>query len=1190
METDIGSAGFGGAACWDVEGVMRSRATYYSSNDPTNPTIYSTRDHNDNGHGDLGRGNDYGKDNEGNDVHDENDHNLRARVDEMPVKRKQRGGVGAGRGRGKRRKVSRKEVVGGEGSPNEMEEQQIEQEKQGKEEELKELKLVPGFDTSDDDDSDDDDEEDINWETITLSAPSPTAPPPPRSGPSLANSLNHSSSSSSSSPSSSPSSQPLELTLHPIPTTTLTSHTKKKGASTQDRRLRLLTHCLHVQMLVYSGWVRNRWVSDEEVGARVLSHVPAGLMREVERVRYCVDTLVPDEASELAGEEEKRRRGKKGKGKQKEKQKETEKEKDKEKSAASNEQHLIRVCGSLMHWWKHRFHTTLPGLRKHGYRSGARYIAESRYAEETGRGVQGITEDGRPGRWYYDYGETVRGVQGMRESAERCEGSRDMGAMLFTALLRALGWRARLVFALRPIGFGVGAKEEAGEFVVPREEGKGGEGKVEEEGEEEEEESESSLTELSSEEDSDTPIRAMKAKGKAKSKSKPTSTIDRDLPYPNFWTELLLPHSHTYLTIDPHVLTLLGNTPSLYTKFEPRGAAATATKQVSSYTLAYSPDHTIKDVTTRYLSSGSLPGKTKGFRLPPRDIPIYNLSNELVSYRHVDWFSRVLRPYLKPHSWRTAIDDKEDTDLLALETAAKRAADEKKELMKARPRAETVAGYKNHPELVLERHLKREEALRPGAEVVKFVTLGKGEKKTTERVYWRKDVRACKAVENWTKEGRRIKVGEQPLKEVKRRAVTLRRKREVEEKAREGETVVQGLYSFEQTELNIPPPITNGIIPKNAFNNIDAYVPSLIPQGAVHIRLPRLAPLARKLGIDYADAVIGFEFKQQRAVPCIDGIVVAEEFEDVLREAWTEAEEVRRRKEEGKRREEAVRRWGRFVRGLRVLRRVRGMEMWGGGGGGEREGANPFAGKETMLLAGGLPKNAEDLEREGDEDGGVRLEGGFLRSDGNNNNNNNNSYDPDSAGGFILDDPAPQPSHSEPPPPHSVSTNPPISLQSLLASHQSKPSPSSSLSSPPPLSSPERELSECLDSADATSEYFSPHFSPQKKRKRGVGVGGRTGTPVVVVPRKRRKQQNQNQNRSRIEMREAENTVENAEHEADHGEEVKGEMEVKGTRRRSGRIAAAAALESTRLAGKGYAEEDGDEEENEDEEDEEGWD
>ena len=45
-----------------------------------------------------------------------------------------------------------------------------------------------------------------------------------------------------------------------------------------------------------------------------------------------------------------------------------------------------------------------------------------------------------------------------------------------------------------------------------------------------------------------------------------------------------------------------------------------------------------------------------------------------------------------------------------------------------------------------------------------------------------------------------MKEGEQPLKRVKSRAVTLNRKRELEQAAAENNPILQPLYSYEQTK------------------------------------------------------------------------------------------------------------------------------------------------------------------------------------------------------------------------------------------------------------------------------------------------------------------------------------------------------------------------------------------------------
>ena len=57
--------------------------------------------------------------------------------------------------------------------------------------------------------------------------------------------------------------------------------------------------------------------------------------------------------------------------------------------------------------------------------------------------------------------------------------------------------------------------------------------------------------------------------------------------------------------------------------------------------------------------------------------------------------------------------------------------------------------------------------------------------------------------------GRKVKHGQDPMKWVKQRAMTLNRRREVELAKQNGEEQMQGLYAEWQTEVFTPPPIVN---------------------------------------------------------------------------------------------------------------------------------------------------------------------------------------------------------------------------------------------------------------------------------------------------------------------------------------------------------------------------------------------
>lgn len=73
---------------------------------------------------------------------------------------------------------------------------------------------------------------------------------------------------------------------------------------------------------------------------------------------------------------------------------------------------------------------------------------------------------------------------------------------------------------------------------------------------------------------------------------------------------------------------------------------------------------------------------------------------------------------------------------------------------------DSLSYYKNHPtyellgnfvnfRYVLERHLRREEAIKLGSEPIRKFTSGKGGKAKEEIVYNRNDVYICRTVENW---------------------------------------------------------------------------------------------------------------------------------------------------------------------------------------------------------------------------------------------------------------------------------------------------------------------------------------------------------------------------------------------------------------------------------------------------------
>ncbi|KAJ5604538.1 hypothetical protein N7510_009692 [Penicillium lagena] len=716
-------------------------------------------------------------------------------------------------------------------------------------------------------DKDSEEEEDIDWEDA-IDTKTTSATTPATSGPEL---------------------QDLELTLDKNDVHTVDILDSKKGPTKIERQIRIQSHCMHVQCLLFHNAIRNAWINDAKVHDILRRKLPDGIHKEVKKWRIASGLELPEPKSEPKGK-------KKGKKAQKNKDWSEDSERlEPGQPDMSRGDPIIPLLKVLVAYWKKQFRITAPGLRKHGYRPVAPLEAIiSAFRQEEHDPEQ--------------HGERIRGVDEFRSAAELMQGSRDVGAQLFTTLIRALGIEARLVGSLQPLGFGW-TKAEI--YTPPKEEGP---------------QSEPEPEEYSDSEQKQPPSK------------KRRNRYDSDLPYPIYWTEVASPVTHEIIPVDPLVLSNpVATTPEFQAAFEPRGAKAERAKQVICYVVAHSADGTAKDVTTRYLRRRTWPGKTKGFRMPVEKIPIPGLRGQYFEY---DWFRVTMRGYARHPDKRTTVDDIEDNREL------RRKQPEKKKPAQA---GDTLQSLRTSTEFVLERFLRREEALRPGAESVRTFIAGKGARAKEEPVFRRTDVVKCMSAESWHKEGRQVCAGAVPLKRVPIRAVTLIRKREVDELEREtGKKPLQGLYARDQTEYITPPPIQDGVIPKNTYGNIDCFVPSMVPQGAAHVPWPGTVRVCKKLGIDYAEAVTGFEFGSKMAVPVIQGVVVAAENESLLKDAWRVDAAERQKREQLKAEKKILQTWRKFLFGLRIVERVR--EEYGGGDSDkdrERDAHNPFANRNS---------------------------------------------------------------------------------------------------------------------------------------------------------------------------------------------------------------------------------------------------
>lgn len=99
------------------------------------------------------------------------------------------------------------------------------------------------------------------------------------------------------------------------------------------------------------------------------------------------------------------------------------------------------------------------------------------------------------------------------------------------------------------------------------------------------------------------------------------------------------------------------------------------------------------------------------------------------------------------------------------------------------------------------------------------------------------------------------------------------------------------LYGYWQT---IPYKTTlteDGKIPMNKFGNIEIFNGPL-PEGTVHMDLPKISQLCRTLSLEHVPAVVGFEKGPNgKSHPCIAGVVVFKSDVDKIYTEWRKMDE-----------------------------------------------------------------------------------------------------------------------------------------------------------------------------------------------------------------------------------------------------------------------------------------------------------
>jgi len=183
----------------------------------------------------------------------------------------------------------------------------------------------------------------------------------------------------------------------------------------------------------------------------------------------------------------------------------------------------------------------------------------------------------------------------------------------------------------------------------------------------------------------------------------------------------------------------------------------------------------------------------------------------------------------------------------------------------------TLGECKKHPIYAVEHFLTKFQVIRPkGKEHIVGTIISKGK---VYHVYRRCNVHTLQSREKWIRSLRQVKEGEDPVKLVRGR----RRKGE-----EEGQQIA--LFGEWQTNRWKRPKINqDGSIPRSKYGHVEVWTKGHLPLGCLHVDLPRCERIAKKLGIQFAPAMTGFEVKSGRSVPVISGIVVRGEDAEIVK-------------------------------------------------------------------------------------------------------------------------------------------------------------------------------------------------------------------------------------------------------------------------------------------------------------------
>uniref|UniRef100_A0A182NFU8 Rad4 beta-hairpin domain-containing protein n=1 Tax=Anopheles dirus TaxID=7168 RepID=A0A182NFU8_9DIPT len=290
-----------------------------------------------------------------------------------------------------------------------------------------------------------------------------------------------------------------------------------------------------------------------------------------------------------------------------------------------------------------------------------------------------------------------------------------------------------------------------------------------------------------------------------------------------------------------------------------------------SYVFGWDNEAHLKDITARYVKN-------------------WNTACRMLRVESA-WLDKVLAPFAY---------EKTDRDKLEEQELNKLDAD--------KPLPTTITELKNHPLYALRRHLLKFEALYPAEPPTLGFIRG-------EAIYSRDCVHTLQTREKWYKQGRVVRAFETAYKVVRGWKYDRATNNWLNDQPCE-------IFGHWQTDEFDPPTAENGLVPRNEYGNVELFTEKMLPKGTVHLKLPGLNKVCKRLQIDCAPALTGFDMAKMRMVPVYDGFVVCQEFADQAIEEWYKEMEKEEQREQEKQEKRVYGNWKRLIKGLLVRRKL----------------------------------------------------------------------------------------------------------------------------------------------------------------------------------------------------------------------------------------------------------------------------